>query len=468
MAGTYKAYPEYKESGVEWLGEIPSGWVVLNSRRMFGQRKERARKEDKQLTASQKYGVIFQKEFMEREGQRVVQVLTGSEILKHVEPDDFVISMRSFQGGLEWCKYAGSVSSAYVGLIPIKHVAPEFFSYLFKSKPYIQALQSTSNLVRDGQALRFDNFSLIALPVLSLPEQQQIARFLDHETAKIDRLIERQERLIGLLEEKRQAVISHAVTKGLNPDAPLRPSGIDWLGDMPEHWDVSKFSYAKTVLTDYTANGSFADLKKNVTYLDEPSYARLIRLTDLRKGLKNDNGVWIDKASYTYLKKSSLLGGEFLLANVGAYAGLFYEMPENAGHASLAPNMFMAKFDEAMLHRKFIAYVSQGTAVNSQLVLAATASSAQPKLNKEDFKSVLFAYPCKLEQKEIVNFLDNTLKTHDLLITKAQSAIDLLKERRTALISAAVTGKIDVRDWEPPKDSFQPPEESASLTRVSA
>ncbi len=114
MPGRYKPYPEYKDSGVEWLREIPTHWEVIQSRRLFAQRKERARAEDEQLTASQKHGVIFQKDYMELENQRVVQVISGSEILKHVEANDFVISMRSFQGGLEWCKFPGSVSSAYI------------------------------------------------------------------------------------------------------------------------------------------------------------------------------------------------------------------------------------------------------------------------------------------------------------------------------------------------------------------
>ncbi|MBK9266059.1 MAG: restriction endonuclease subunit S [Polyangiaceae bacterium] len=226
------------ESGIWWLGAIPAHWGVIQSRRLFEQRKERMRSGDEQLTASQKYGVIPQKDFMRLEDQSVMQVFTGADILKHVEPGDFVISMRSFQGGLEWCGYAGCVSSAYVGLTPIKSVVPGFFRYLFKSRPYIRALQSTSNLVRDGQALRFQNFAQVSLPLISDEEQTQIAKFLDYETAKIDALIEKQQQLIALLKEKRQAVISHAVTKGLNPDAPMRDSGVEWLGKVPAHWEV--------------------------------------------------------------------------------------------------------------------------------------------------------------------------------------------------------------------------------------
>ena len=147
-------YPKYKPSGVAWLGHVPEHWGVGQSRRIFALRTERALESDRQLTASQKYGVIYQEDFMQMEGQRVVQVIKGADILKHVEPGDFVISMRSFQGGIEWCKCRGCISSAYVMLVPCKRVHGPFFFYLLKSSLYIQALQTTSNLVRDGQALR--------------------------------------------------------------------------------------------------------------------------------------------------------------------------------------------------------------------------------------------------------------------------------------------------------------------------
>lgn len=155
-----------RDSGIRWLGRIPAHWGVVQSRRLFGERNEKARRADEQLTASQKHGLISQSAFMEREGRRIIQVLNGHDILKHVEAGDFVMSMRSFQGGLEYSTLAGSVSSAYVPLKPLKWVHSGFFRYLFKSSAYIQELQSTSDLVRDGQALRFENFSKVALPVV--------------------------------------------------------------------------------------------------------------------------------------------------------------------------------------------------------------------------------------------------------------------------------------------------------------
>ena len=149
---------------------------------------------------------------MEKEGRRVMLVGKGQDILKHIEPGDFLISMRSFEGGLEECRGSGSVSSAYVPLIPVKWVWNPFFKYLFKSNGYIQALQSTSDLVRDGQALRFENFSKVSLLEIPIDEQKQISVALDRETARIDLLADKTQRSINLLKERRAAFITAAVT----------------------------------------------------------------------------------------------------------------------------------------------------------------------------------------------------------------------------------------------------------------
>jgi type I restriction enzyme S subunit len=201
-----------KDSGLEWLGEIPAHWNVVRSKHLFSLRNAKAIPSDKQLTVSQEYGVIFQDEFMAREGRRVVQVIKGADILKHVEPNDFVISMRSFQGGIEWSRIGGATSSAYVVLAPSKLVDHSYYSHLLKCRQYIQALQSTSNLIRDGQALRFENFSLVDLPSLPLSEQKAIATYLDREIAKLDALTAKVREGIEKLREYRAALIAAAVT----------------------------------------------------------------------------------------------------------------------------------------------------------------------------------------------------------------------------------------------------------------
>ena len=201
-----------KDSGVEWLGEVPESWEVIPSKFYFTERKEKAVNGDKQLTASQKHGIIYQDEFIAENG-RVMVVMKNPEILKKVRPNDFVISMRSFQGGLELSSLEGSISSAYVMLKPdLSLINTEYFKYLFKTPRYIQSLQSTSNLIRDGQALRFNNFSQVKLVLPPKSEQQEIVEYLDKEKNKIDNLIYKQKTLIEKLKEYRASIISHAVT----------------------------------------------------------------------------------------------------------------------------------------------------------------------------------------------------------------------------------------------------------------
>jgi type I restriction enzyme S subunit len=434
----YQAYSEYKDSGLQWLGPIPTHWELMQSRRLFAQRKERARQGDEQLTASQKYGVIYQKLFMELEGQSVVQVFTGADILKHVEKNDFVISMRSFQGGLELCSYPGCVSSAYVGLIPIKHVRPEFFKYLFKCSPYIQALQSTSNLVRDGQALRFENFSQVHLPCVPDDEQKKIAAFLDHETAKIDALIEKQQRLIELLKEKRQAVISHAVTKGLKLNAPMKDSGVDWLGEVPAHWKVKKLKYLVDEPLMYGANEAAID--------NNPNNPRFIRITDV-----NDDG---SLRADTFCSLSEgiaaqflLKEGDVLLARTGGTVGKSFLYANTWGKCCFAGYLIKASLNQQIVLAEWFYQYAQ-TRYYWDWIDSVQIQATLPNVSAEKYNGFFVPTPPINEQMNIVAEIRRRTDKFDVLIAAAEQAVAYIKERRTALISAAVTGKIDVRDWQ--------------------
>lgn len=201
-----------KPSRLPWMGEIPKHWGVVQSRRLFRVRNEPALPSDQQLTASQKYGMVLQKEFVELEGRRVVEVIQGTDALRHAEPNDFVISLRSFQGGLELCKVAGSVTFHYVVLVPVIDVHCPFFAYLFKSAVYIQALRATANLIRDGQDLRYSHFVQVGLPQVPLDQQVEIAEHLDREAARIDALLREAQSAVRLLRERRAALITAAVT----------------------------------------------------------------------------------------------------------------------------------------------------------------------------------------------------------------------------------------------------------------
>lgn len=444
LVGKYRPYPEYNDSGVEWLGGIPNHWISVQSRRLFSLRNTRARAGDRQLAATQKYGVIFQDIFMELEGRRVVQVQIGAEILKHVEPGDFVISMRSFQGGIEYCPYAGCVSSAYVPLTPIKWVHPDYFRYLFKSSPYIQALQSTSNLVRDGQALRFENFSLVDLPVVPIDEQRTIAAFLDYETARIDRLIAQQQRLIELLKEKRQAVISHAVTKGLNPNALMKDSGVEWLGQVPEHWDVPAIKYiVSTPITDgphetpdfldsgvpfisaEAISGGFIDFDKKRACISVQDNARYSKKYSPRK---ND----------IYMVKSGATTGVTAIVETDDEFNIWSPLAAIRCNSTSNP-YFVLNF---LRSRNFLEAIelnwSFGTQQNIGMGVIENLHVTRPPLGE----AILIA-----------DYINKECTKFGLIIERAEAMTRLLQERRIALISAAVTGKIDLRGWTPPTDS---------------
>lgn len=202
-----------KDSGVEWCPQIPEHWSVVNPKALFSQRTERILPGDKQLTASQEHGIIYQDEYTKATGSRVVAVIRDFSILKHVEPNDFVISMRSFQGGLEYSEKRGCISSAYVMLIPnTKYVYPPFYRWFFKSSKYINALQSTSNFVRDGQAMRYSHFIQIPLFVIPLTEQKQIANYLESKVNAIMALIQKKQMAIAKWEEYKKSLIYYAVT----------------------------------------------------------------------------------------------------------------------------------------------------------------------------------------------------------------------------------------------------------------
>jgi type I restriction enzyme, S subunit len=201
-----------KESGVEWIGRIPIHWEVSCSKWLFTVRNERARPADEQLSATQAYGVISQQEYMRREGRKVTQITQHLEKRRHVEVDDFVISMRSFQGGLERTWATGCIRSSYVVLQPSPKINPDFFAYLFKSYRYIQALRATSNFIRDGQDLNFNNFALVDLPVIPVEEQKAIASYLDEVVSALTAAGDIIQREIKLLSEYRICLIAEAIT----------------------------------------------------------------------------------------------------------------------------------------------------------------------------------------------------------------------------------------------------------------
>ena len=203
---------EMKDSGVKWLPKIPKHWKVIPSKQLFANSDIRRQTGDEQLTASQKYGIITQKDYTAKENAQIVLATQGLEKWKHVEPNDFIISLRSFQGGLEMSEITGCITWHYVVLKAQKKVYHKYYKWLFKSARYINALQGTCNFIRDGQDLRFSNFALVPLFELPLEEQQQIADYLDSKCSEIDTLIADKKRQLDILTDYKKSLIYEYIT----------------------------------------------------------------------------------------------------------------------------------------------------------------------------------------------------------------------------------------------------------------
>lgn len=224
-----------------WMGDIPADWKMIPSKRLFLESKERKHPDDKPATASQKYGIILQEDYMKSENKRIVIATQGLDDWKHVEPDNFVISLRSFQGGIERSEIFGCVTWHYIVLLPQKYVVPRYFKWLLKSKSYIKALQGTSEFIRDGQDLRYSNFVKVDLPLIPASEQEEIADYIEQETAKIGRAIPVLEKEIELLKEYRTRLISDVVTGQMdvrNVEVPEYTTEEDIAEEAPEEQEV--------------------------------------------------------------------------------------------------------------------------------------------------------------------------------------------------------------------------------------
>jgi len=249
----YQVYGEYKESGVEWLGSLPSHWDVKRLGHFFEERREKVSDKDYAALSVTMKGIVPQLETAAK--------TDAGDSRKLVLKDDFVINSRSDRKGASGISpYDGSVSLISIVMAP-RNIYPEFAHHLLRSYPFQEEFyRYGKGIVADLWSTNSSELKNILLPEIPIVEQQAIANFLEHETAKIDTLIAKQQQLIKLLKEKRQAVISHAVTKGLNPNAPMRDSGVEWLGEVPEHWRIGKCGFYLSILSGFAfPSAGFSD-----------------------------------------------------------------------------------------------------------------------------------------------------------------------------------------------------------------
>ena len=423
-----KAYPTYKDSGVQWLAEMPSSWNVFPAKQVFADSKERRRTDDTFLTASQKYGVISQQRYMQLIGGRIVQASQDFDKWKHVEPDDFVISLRSFQGGLEMCAERGCVTWHYVVLKPKMEIIPLYFKWLFKSFSYIKSLQSTCNFIRDGQDLRYSNFVQVPIPFPPLTEQKAIASFLDKKCAEIEELISRRQSIIERLRELKQSIIAEAVTKGLNPDVPMKESGIAWMPEVPEHWERYRLPQ---VLKNVSVTGSDTDELLSV-YLDRG----VIKHSD-------SDGSQVHKPSKDMSAYQKVVPGDLVCNNQQAWRG---SVGVSSYEGRISPAYIIFKLTPN-LYPEYANYLFRSQAWNPAFVYSSKGvGSIQRNLYLPWLRQFTCYLPSISEQKDIVQDLDKKCAEIDELITRHEQTIEKLKELKTSTIANVVTGKVDVRE----------------------
>ena len=425
-----KPYPEYKDSGIEFVGEIPKDWDTIRCTYLFEVKSIKNTSGEINLSVYRDYGVIKR----DSRDDNYNRVPEDTSNYKLVEPGDFVFNkMKCWQGSLGLSEYRGIVSPAYTICKPKKHFHGKYFHYLLRSQPYIQEFKRLSYGIRVGQwELRFEDFKDIVVPFPAVPEQTQIANFLDRKTQQIDELIRIKERRVELLQEQRTALIQQTVTKGLDPNVEMKPSEVEYIGDIPKHWTITRLKYVSNIPVTYGLN---IDPDKYTT-----NGIRFIRITDIdKRGGLRENGVYLSESD---VPQEQILNRYDLLLCRSGTVGKSYLHLEKEKYASAG---YLVRFNFGDYRTsKFIYYVTQSHFYRNWLEQEIIIATIQ-NVNGKKYSNFQIPFPLPQERTQIVNFLDHKTAQIDELRSNEQQSIELLKEYRQTLISEVVTGKIDVR-----------------------
>ena len=413
-------YSEYKDSGVQWLGEIPSHWELLKMKYAFKERSEKNHPNEEPLCATQSRGVIPQSLY---EG-RVVVVNKGFEGLKLVKVGDFVISLRSFQGGIEYAYYQGIISAAYTVLQPKESDMAPYFKYMFKSHDYIQLLQTCVTGIREGQNINYPLLAKKAVPIPPMEEQHAIVSYLDTKCSKLDTFISNKEKEITLLQEMKQRVIADAVTRGLNPNVKFKPTNIPWLPEIPEHWNMVKLK----ALTFEGKNKNKDNLETNVLSL---SYGKIIRKKNINEGL-----VPADYATYQIVEPNDIILRLTDLQN--DHRSLRCGSVKERGiitsaYTCLKMKHGVAEYFYLLLHSYDI-----------KKVFYSMGGGLRQSMNYSEITKLIVPIPPIEEQHAIVSYITERVAKIDSLVEKLNKEIECIKEYKQRLISDVVTGQIKV------------------------
>ncbi|CAN5698212.1 restriction endonuclease subunit S [soil metagenome] len=428
---SFPRYPKYKASGVEWLGDVPEGWRLLKLGLIARSKGGAGFPDEHQGQTENEIPFFKVGDMVNADGSRVmrqanhtVSAATAKALRAFVFPAQTIVFAK-VGAALLLKRYRllgqpSCIDNNMMGMSLGSDVEVDFLLYVLP-------LLDLTLIVNPGAVPSINEGQISSQRIILPPpdEQTAIAEFLDRETGKIDELVAEQRRLMELLKEKRQAVISHAVTKGLNPHAPMKPSGIEWLGDVPEGWEVRKVS--QLFRAGKGKNGQM--LTKEFCGANQGDYPVYSGQTE-NEGVM---GTW-DQFEFDFGE-----GGVLFSTTVGAKA---MHLRQLFGRFSLSQNCMIIWPTSTRCVTRFFYYHFQPL---FQWQRSMIPDHMQPSFRMEDLYACAMALPSLKEQQAIVEHLDTELAKFDTLSAEAQRAIDLLQERRTALISAAVTGQIDVR-----------------------
>ncbi len=442
----YKAYPEYKESTIDWLDKIPVNWETKRLKHL-GQAIIGLTYSPDEIVEEKEESSTLVLRSSNVQSQKIAfddNVFVNKEIPERLRTqiNDILICSRNGSRALIGKNAlidAQSVDMSFGAFMTIfRSEYNKYLSHVMNSKLF--EYQSGSFLTSTINQLTTGNLNSFEIPFPTRSERDSIANFLDHETAKIDTLIAKQEKLIELLKEKRQAVISHAVTKGLNPNAPMRDSGVEWLGEVPEHWGLKQLKHFGVII------GGFAFKSSDFTDKGYP----VIKIS-------NVSHLTIDWSERSYLPEGFATEHQDYIAPKGA---LIFAMTRPIISGGI--KVFLMEDDSSPLINQRVGFMKTNDENTSRFILMSSLSNSflaqftnnmtvtnQPNISGEGIGSIRIPLPPTGELAQINNYLSHLDKTYTKAIDKCNHQITLLKERKTALISAAVTGKIDVRDWKP-------------------
>ena len=405
-------YPAYKPSGLDWLGDVPAHWRVLPSRAVFTEVNEKNHPDEQMLSVTIAEGVIRQQTLLRDTSKKDASRLDKSSY-KLVRPGDLAYNkMRAWQGAIGVSAYLGIVSPAYVVQRPRDDANSLYYHHLLRTPAFATEAERWSyGIVSDMWSLRPEHFKMIRLCVPPLPEQTAIVRYLDRADTRIQRYIANKDRLIQLLTERKQAIINQAVTRGLDPNVPLKPSGVEWLGDVPAHWEVRRL---KTMCGMKSGDGiDAAFIGPTGEY---PVYG--------------GNGIRGYASDYTHDGEFVLVGRQgALCGNIHLVRGKFWAS-EHAVIAALQPSHNLVWF---------------GAILESMNLNQYSISAAQPGLSVERVLNLFLPVPPPHEQAIIAQILNKATADIDAATDRARRQIELMREYRTRLIADVVTGNLDVR-----------------------